>query len=409
LITLTDIQEASKNISEVVFNTPLSYAPILSELTNKNIFIKKDNLQVTGSFKIRGAFNRIALLCEEEKNRGVIAASAGNHAQGVAFASQHFDISAVIVMPENTPMTKINGVKSYGAEVILHGCCYDEAYKFALEYSNKHKKTFVHPFEDKEVIAGQGTIALEILEANNLNNLEIDTLIVPIGGGGLISGVATAVKNINPNIKVIGIGSAGAPALAKSFQNQKIETFAVKTIADGIAVRDGSKITLPYMLKYVDEVTLVDDEQIANAILFLMEKQKIISEGAGAVGIASLLHKDEINLNLENSKNIAVLVSGGNIDVTMLSLIIEKGLIKSNRKMKLTVTLIDKPGSLQQLTDIFTKLSANIVHIGYDRTSTLIAFGNAHVTVHLETKGHQHQEEIRQYLSTNNYEFSEKF
>jgi len=399
LINLQDTKNAYERIKNIIVNTPFSYAPKLSAISNSNIFLKKENLQLTGAFKLRGAFNKIVSLSDEERLKGVIAASAGNHAQGVAYSAKHFGIKAVIVMPESTPLTKINGVKSYGAEVILAGGNYDEAYAYAKDYGSKHQLSFVHPFTDAKVIAGQGTIALEILEKNK----NIDAIIVPVGGGGLISGIAKTIKEINPNISIIGVSAKGAPALKESYKAKKvIDSVNVKTIADGIAVRDSSSITLEYILQYVDQFISVDDEEIASAILFLLEQQKLVVEGAGAVGVAALLHN---KIDTKKYKNIAIVLSGGNIDVTMLNLIIEKGLIKSNRKLKIKITLVDKPGSLMRLTQILQNLYANIVQIGYDRTSTKLDFGDADVTLAVETKGDEHQEQILSKLYSEGYKF----
>lgn len=397
MITLEKIYEAEKNIKGVVVETPLSHAPYLSELHECDVYLKKENLQVTGAFKIRGAYNKIASLSDEQRACGVVAASAGNHAQGVALSASKFNIKATIIMPESTPLTKVDGVKYFGAEVILHGANYDEAYAYALEYGAANSLTFVHPFEDDEVIAGQGTVALEILQKYD----DFDTIIVPIGGGGLIAGMATAIKALNKNIEVIGVSASGAPAFKESFEKKcTIDSSSVRTIADGIAVRDTSKITLDYALENVDRVISVDDEEIASAILFLLEKQKLVVEGAGAVGVAALLHNKIDNIK---GKKIAIVLSGGNMDVTLLSLIIEKGLLKSGRKMKLTVTLVDKPGSLKRFTEILEELNANIVHIAYDRTSISLAYGDAHVTVHMETKGHEHQQSIEKMLRQEDY------
>ena len=401
MLNLELIQRAAKRIDGVAVKTPFSHAPLLSALCDANVFVKKENLQITGAFKLRGAFNKIASLSDAQRAQGVIAASAGNHAQGVAFAAKHFDIKAVIVMPESTPITKINGVTSYGAEVVLAGGNYDEAYAYATEYAQKNALVFIHPFEDEEVIAGQGSIALEMLD----EQADLDMVLVPMGGGGLISGIATAIKGTNPNIKVIGVSATGAPALKNSYEQKRpIDTTSVRTIADGIAVRDTSEITLNYMLQCVDDVISVDDEEIANAILFLLERQKLVVEGAGAVCVAALMHNKIANVK---DKKIGVILSGGNIDVTMLSVIIEKGLLKSHRKMKLTVTLVDKPGSLMKLTELLQTLYANIVHIAYDRTSTTLDYGDAHVTIHLETKGEEHQNEIRSVLLEHGYLSSE--
>lgn len=397
MVDLETIKEAHKRIAGVVVKTPLAKAPYLSELTSANVFLKKENLQITGAFKIRGAYNKIASLSDSERSKGVIAASAGNHAQGVALSASRFGIKAVIVMPESTPLTKVNGVKHYGAEVVLYGANYDEAYGYAIEYAQKNDLTFVHPFEDEDVIAGQGTVGLEILE----NCDKLDVVIVPIGGGGLIAGIATAVKTLSPHTRVVGVSASGAPAFKNSFElKTAVDTTKVRTIADGIAVRDTSKITLDYALRYVDEVISVDDEEIASAILYLLEKQKLVVEGAGAVGIAALLHDKVRDIQ---DKNIAVVLSGGNMDVTLLSVIIEKGLIKSHRKMNLTVTLVDKPGSLMRFTEILKDLNANIVHIAYDRTSVSLDYGDANVTVHIETKGKEHQDEITEALKSEGY------
>jgi len=397
LIPLQKIKEAHKRISEVVVNTPFSYAPYLSEIAGCKVYLKKENLQITGAFKLRGAYNKIATLTPQQRECGVVAASAGNHAQGVAYSAAAFNTKAVIVMPESTPLTKIDGVKHFGAEVILAGTNYDEAYAYAKEYGQKNHLTFVHPFEDEEVMAGQGTVALEILDKCE----ELDAVLVPVGGGGLIAGMASAIKAVNPAIKVIGVSAKGAPAFKNSFDLKRaVDSTSVRTIADGIAVRDTSSVTLGHVLECVDEMISVDDEEIASAILFLLEKQKLVVEGAGAVGVAALLHH---KLDYLKDKNVAVVLSGGNMDVTLLSVIIEKGLLKSHRKMKLTVTLVDKPGSLMRFTQILQELNANIVHISYDRTSISLDYGDANVTVHMETKGKQHQKEIKEALVKEGY------
>ncbi|MEN8147149.1 MAG: threonine ammonia-lyase [Campylobacterota bacterium] len=397
MFPLEKIQQAHQRIKDVVVHTPFSYAPFLSGESGVEVFLKKENLQMTGAFKLRGAFNKIASLSDAERTQGVVAASAGNHAQGVAYSAQHFGIKAVIIMPDSTPLTKVNGVRHFGAEVILAGSNYDEAYAYATKYGEENGLVFVHPFEDEEVIAGQGTVALEVLEAAD----DLDAIIVPVGGGGLISGVAAAVKGINPKIEVIGVSAAGAPALKNSYDAKTpLDSLSVRTIADGIAVRDSSPITLGYILESVDRFITVDDNEIASAILFLLEKQKLVVEGAGAVGVAALLHKKLPHLE---GKKVAVVLSGGNVDVTLLSVIIEKGLIKSHRKLKLTVTMVDKPGSLMFLTELLRDLNTNIVHIAYDRTSADLDYGDANVTIHLETKGDEHQKEVVKTLHDNGY------
>lgn len=363
-------------------------------------FFKKENLQLTGSFKLRGAFNRVASLPQEKRDAGVVAASAGNHAQGLAYSAKHFNCEATIFMPEATPLTKVSGVKSYGANVVLHGENFDEAYEAAMKYSEENNKEFIHPFADDDVIAGQGTIALEILEKVP----DLKQIIVPIGGGGLIAGIAIAAKAINPDIKIIGVVATGAKAMKESYRSQMpIDSHAVRTIADGIAVRDVTPKLLDIIIDYVDDIVEVNDNEIANAILFLLEKHKLVVEGAGAVATAAIMHE---KIELEESK-VCAIISGGNIDVTMLAQIIEKGLVKSNRKMNLIVTLMDKPGTLMHLTETFKECSANIVQIDYDRNSVKLEFGEAHVTISLETKGEEHQKLIREKLKQNSYRFKQ--
>jgi len=401
MLDLNNIKKAYERVSGVVHRTPFTYAPILSQMSGYEVYLKKENLQRTGAFKLRGAFNKIATLMESGDKSGVVAASAGNHAQGVAFAAKHFGIEATIIMPESTPLTKVLGVKEFGAHVILHGSNYDEAYAYAVTFGEEKNFTFVHPFTDDEVMAGQGTLTLEMFEEETL-----DGIIVPIGGGGLISGMSVASKALNPDCKIIGVSAAGAPAMKKSYDAKTaIDTISVRTIADGIAVRDTSSKTLAYILENVDSFEAVCEDEIASAILFLLEKQKVLVEGAGAVGVAALLHG---KIDLSKGSKIGLVLSGGNIDVTMLSLIIEKGLMKSARKMKLQVILIDRPGALQDFTGILTSIGANIVQIGYDRTSTDLEFGDAHVSVSLETKGLEHQEQIRQQLKEGGFSFKEE-
>jgi len=402
MLDLNNIKKAYERVSGVVHRTPFAYAPILSQMSGYEVYLKKENLQRTGAFKLRGAFNKIASLVESGEKGGVVAASAGNHAQGVAFSAKYFGLDAAIIMPESTPLTKVQGVKEFGATVVLHGSNYDEAYAYAIEYAEQKGYTFVHPFTDEEVMAGQGTVALEMFEEVE----DLDAIVVPVGGGGLISGISVVSKAMYPETKIIAVSAQGAPAMKNSFEAKRaLDTLSVRTIADGIAVRDTSSITLEYILKHVDVFESVCEDEIASAILFLLERQKVLVEGAGAVGVAALIHG---KIDLPKGSKVAIVLSGGNIDVTMLSLIIEKGLMKSARKMKLLVTLIDKPGALQSFTQILTDVGANIVQIGYDRTSTNLEFGDAHVTVALETKGMEHQEEIRKKLSEGGFSFKEE-
>jgi threonine dehydratase len=399
MIPFEKIKKAQERIKNVVYKTPFAYAPILSQKVGNEIYLKKENLQITGAFKLRGAFNKIATIPEDKRKKGVIAASAGNHAQGVAFSANYFNIPSIIVMPEATPLTKVSGVKEYGGEVVLAGNNYDEAYEYALNLAKEKGLEFIHPFADDDVMAGQGTIALEMLEKVP----DLDYIIVPIGGGGLISGIASAAKQINPQIKVIGVTAAGAPAMRLSFLSGSVQdTSFVKTIADGIAVRDTNPKMYELVKEVVDDIVEVDDEEIANAILFLMERQKVVIEGAGAVGVAALMHH---KIKFTSPKKVGVILSGGNIDVTMINLIIEKGLLKSHRKMKLIIRLVDKPGSLQKLTEILAAERANIVQIGYDRTDLNLAIGDANVTIALETRGLEHQEAIKRALHKSGYQF----
>ena len=401
--------EANQRLQGLIAHTPLSYAPVLSHISSSEIYLKKENLQLTGAFKIRGAFNKIASLVESTQAastkagqiQGVIAASAGNHAQGVAYSARHFGIQSVIVMPEATPLLKVSATKALGAEVVLCGDNYDEAFERALQIAKERDLVFIHPFADELVIAGQGSIGLEILEEKN----DIDVVVVPIGGGGLIGGIGSVIKTLKPKVRVIGVVASGADAMKRSFLSGKIERVeSVRSIADGIAVRDVNEENFTLLQQCVDEIVSVDDEEIANAILFLLEKQKLVVEGAGAASVASVLHK---KFSFSQSDKIALVLSGGNIDITMLNVIIEKGLLKSNRKMKLEVVLIDKPGSLQGLTDILSKVGANIVQIEYDRTSVMLKYGDALVTMALETKGQEHKEQIRESLKNYGYFFNE--
>lgn len=400
MIDLALFYNARDSLKNIIAKTELSLASKLSEIANCSIYLKKENLQKTGAYKIRGAFNKISHLTEAEKRLGVIAASAGNHAQGVAFSAKYFDIRCVIVMPEATPLLKVQSTKDMGAEVILAGENYDEAYKHALKLAKEQKLSFIHPFADDEVIVGQGTIALEMIEEQNL-----DFVIVPVGGGGLISGISSVYKSISPKTKIIGVVAQGAKAMHDSFKAKKIlNADSVNTIADGIAVRDVNEKNFNLIRKCVDNIITVDDEEIANAVLFLLEKQKLVVEGAGAVGVAAILHN---KIKLNPSDKVGIVLSGGNVDVTMLSLIIEKGLIKAHRKMQFKTVLIDKPGSLEKLTNILCKAEANIIKIDYNRISTTINYGDAIITMTLETKGKEHQNSVRKMLKNAGYKIDE--
>ena len=401
MIPLSKIMDAKARLEGIVQNTKLAFAPKLSQICGAKVYVKQENLQNTGSFKLRGAFNKISSLSAEERACGVIASSAGNHAQGVAYSAKHYGIKGVIVMPEATPLLKVMGVKELGAEAILKGNNYDEAYAYALEYAKEHNLQFIHPFADEEVIAGQGTVALEMIEAQS----HLTTIVVPIGGGGLISGIAAAYKQMLPSVRIVGVVAEGAPGMYHSYHKKEIQsTDSVRTIADGIAVRDVNPKNFEYILESVDEVVMVDDEEIANAVLYLLENQKLVVEGAGASVVAAILHH---KFEIKENESLGLVLSGGNIDVTMLGNIIERGLVRSHRKMQISVTLIDKPGSLQKLSDLLSNLGANIVKIDFNRTSTSLAFGDANIVIMLETKGKEHQESIRMKLKSQGYAFVE--
>ncbi|WP_169764170.1 threonine ammonia-lyase [Campylobacter mucosalis] len=403
MVLLNKIIQAKRTISGFVDRTPFAFSSKLSTLSGAKIYLKEENLQRTGAYKIRGAYNKIANLSDDERKKGVVAASAGNHAQGVAISAREFGIKAVIVMPESTPLLKVANTRALGAEILLKGDNFDEAYEFAINYAKEHSMSFIHPFNDEFVMAGQGTIGLEMLD----EVADLDIVIIPVGGGGLASGISSCVKQVNPDVKVVCVGAKGAPAMFESFNAKKsINSKSVRTIADGIAVRDASETTLANIIECVDEFVQVDDEEIANAILFLLESQKIVVEGAGAAGVAALMHG---KIKHKKDAKIGIVLSGGNIDVQMLSIIIEKGLIKSARKMIIQVTLIDKPGALLALTDTLKTANANIVKIDYDRFSTELEYGDASIIITLETKGKDHQELVATLLNQNGFEFKQIF
>ena len=346
------------------------------------LYLKPENLQITGSFKVRGSAYKIAMLTEEEKNRGVIACSAGNHAQGVALAATKNGIKSLICLPDSAPISKVEATKGYGAEVCLVEGCYDDAYAKALELRDSKGYTFVHPFDDENVIAGQGTIALEIL--NDLDN--IDAIVVPIGGGGLISGIAYTVKQIRPSVKVYGVQAAGAPSMYNSVKDGAIECLpSVSTIADGIAVKQPGENTFRYVSEYVDEVALVTDDEVSSAILALIEKQKMIAEGAGATAVAAVMF-DKFKLK---GKRVVAVVSGGNIDVTSLSRVIDRGLLKSGRSSSLLIELIDKPGQLKEISRIIADCGGNVTGVHYEKGDTESVNG-CFLRIEMETRDFDH-------------------
>lgn len=385
MLTLDKIFQAQVMLKGVVRETPLVRATGI--LTGCDVYLKPENLQNTGSFKLRGSGFKIAMLSDEEKARGVIACSAGNHAQGVALAASKYGIKSLICLPDSAPISKVEATKGYGAEVCLVEGCYDDAYAKALELRDEFGYTFVHPFDDENVIAGQGTIGLEI--ANELP--EADAVIVPIGGGGLISGVAYALKSIRPQIKVYGVQAAGAPSMYNAIKHGQIECLdAVSTIADGIAVKQPGENTFDLVSKYVDDIALVSEDEIASAILTLIEKQKMIAEGAGAVSVAAAMF-DKFPIQ---GKKVVSLVSGGNIDVTSLSRVIERGLIKSGRQSKLLIELVDKPGQLKDVSRIIADCGGNVVSVLHEHAGTTESINGCYLTIGMETRNHEHVEQI---------------
>ncbi|MGK0290378.1 MAG: threonine dehydratase [bacterium] len=391
-ISIQDIQAARTRIQNNILLSPCNYSHKISLLTECDVFLKLENMQMTGAYKQRGALNKILQLTEEEKQAGVITSSAGNHAQGVAYAAQCNNIKATIVMAETTPFSKVQETAKFGANIILHGNSYDEAYQKARQIQKEQGLTFIHAFDDLDVIAGQGTIGLELLEQNPF----LEVILVPIGGGGLISGLATAIKSVNPKIKIIGVETDVMPAMQKSIQNKKITAIPAKTtIAEGIAVAQVGSNTYPIVQKYVDDIITVSEEEIANAIMVLLDKEKILVEGAGAVGVAALLNQKVANIE---GKKVGVIITGGNIDMTMLARVIERGLAKEDRLANFRVLVPDRPGILAELSNIIANQKANIMQISHHRHFTQNDLGEAEVEFTLETKGHQHVQEIRKSL-----------
>ena len=396
---LQDFTTAREHLQKVLLPTHLIYSPIFSEESQNQIYIKPENLQKTGAFKIRGAYNKINKLTEEEKKRGVIASSAGNHAQGVAYAARELGIKAVIVMPETTPLIKVQSTKKYGAEVVLYGDVYDDAYQKAKELEAQEGYVFVHPFDDIDVLEGQGTIALEILEEMP----DAEVIVVPIGGGGLISGIAAAAKMIKPDIKIIGVEPSGAASATEALKKNKVITLPeANTIADGTAVKRIGDLTFNCIKQYVDEVVTVDDYELTEAFLLLAEKHKIIAENSGILPLAALKKLSE------RGKKIVPVVSGGNIDVLMISSMINKGLISRDRIFNFAVSIPDRPGELAKITHIIADVGANIVKLAHNQFKNLSRFRDKEVLITVETNGTDHIQALVEAFAAKGYEVTAK-
>lgn len=392
---IQDFITAKEKLSKILLKTNLIQSPIFSKEAGNEVYIKPENLQKTGSFKIRGAYNKITNLSDEEKKKGVIASSAGNHAQGVAYGAKESGIKAVIVMPKSTPLIKVESTKQYGAEVVLHGDVYDDAFKKAKELEEKEGYIFVHPFDDEDVIYGQGTIALEILEELP----ETDIILVPIGGGGLISGIACAAKILKPEIKIIGVEPDGAASAYEAIKEDKVvELKEANTIADGTAVKKIGNITFEYIKKYVDEIITVSDYELMEAFLLLVEKHKIIAENSGILSLAALKKLKEKN------KKVVSVVSGGNIDVLMISSMINKGLIRRDRIFNFSVNIPDKPGELAKVVDLIAQQGANVVKLEHNQFKNLSRFKDIELQITVETNGSEHIQKLTQAFEEKGYE-----
>ncbi len=390
MLTLDKIYSAKYVLKQIIRETDIIRAPKINP--DADIYLKTENLQITGSFKVRGAYFRMSRLSAEEKAKGVIACSAGNHAQGVALAAAKNGIKSIICLPDSAPISKIEATKSYGAEICLVKGVYDDAYAEALRQRDEYGYTFIHPFDDEDVIAGQGTIGLELLEQIP----DMEAVIIPIGGGGLISGVAFAIKKLNPDIKVYGVQASGAPSMFNSIRDNKIERLeSVSTIADGIAVKEPGENTYNLISEYVDEIVTVTDDEISAAILALMEQQKLVTEGAGAVSVAAAM----FNKVPIMGKKTVCLLSGGNIDVTILSRVIKRGLLMSGRSCSMNIELIDKPGQLMDVSRIIAELGGNVTSIHHERANEGSAVNGCYLRIVLETRNYDHIEQIRQALT----------
>ena len=395
-ISLADVLAARERLRGSIYESPCPHSIMLSALTGQQVYLKLENLQMTGSFKERGALNRIALLTPEQAARGVIAASAGNHAQGVAYHATRRGIRALIVMPLTTPLVKVTATRNFGAEVLLHGASYDEAYLEAVRLCDEQQLTFIHPFDDPAVMAGQGAIGLELLEQVP----QLEAVVVPIGGGGLIGGIACAIKESRPQVRVVGVQTTRLPSMQAAIQaHHPVTIDPATTIADGIAVRRAGDLTFPLVERYVDEIVTVEEDEIASAILMLLEREKTLAEGSGAAALAALLqHRTSLR-----GAHTAVLVGGGNIDVTLLSRIIERGLVQDGRLVRLRIVLLDKPGALHELTRLIASQRANIIDTLHNRAYYGVNLGDTVIDITMETRGPQHVAELLAALTAEGY------
>jgi threonine dehydratase len=396
MVTLPDVQAALARIRDRIYLSPCARSETLSRLTGTDAWLKLENLQMTGAYKERGALNKLLVMPQADRERGLIAASAGNHAQAVAYHAGRLGVKATIVMPEATPIMKVANTRAHGARVVLHGANYDEAYAEARRLEQTERLTFVHPFDDPDVIAGQGTIALEVLDQEP----GLDAIVVPIGGGGLVSGVAAAAKALRPSIQVIGVETEVLPCMLQAVEAGRPVTLdAANTIADGIAVKRAGDLTLEHVRKLVDGIVTVSEEEIASAILYLLEREKTVVEGAGAVGVAALMQRKIRGLE---GKKTVVVVSGGNIDVNLVARVIERGLVKDGRLVRISVALQDKPGQLAKVSNIVANVRANVIEVHHTRAFAY-RFGDTTLQLTLETRGPEHVEEILRALRERGY------
>jgi len=399
MLTIEKVKDAENLLKPIIRKTDLIYSSFLSK-NNNEVYLKAENLQITGSFKVRGAYVKIAGLSEEQKTKGIIACSAGNHAQGVALSAQKNNISSTIFIPSTAPISKIEATKKYGANIRLVDGVYDDAYNEAVKFQKETGAEFIHPFDDDDVIAGQGTIALELLEQLK----DIDAVVVPIGGGGLISGIAYTIKTLKPNCKVYGVQAVGAGSMYHSVeQNRRLELPMVKTFADGTAVKMPGANTFELCQKYVDKIVTVTDDEIATAILTLMERQKLIAEGAGALSVAAVMFD---KLPLDNKKVVCV-VSGGNIDVNILSRVINRGLLKSGRIADLMIEMLDKPGQLKEVSKIIADMGANVIKVLHNQGGEGTDINECCLRITMETRNHQHFSEIKHALFNAGYKIKD--